>query len=195
MNAMSSTRCVVLAAAVGCALATTAGGDDKPPAANPLPQPDPVFSHVPMAIRPVFEKTFPNHRCIRLATRRVKGATVYYRATVFNPASMGASHQLVGGESVATPILYQLELDADGKVVEETLRPIDPAQLPKAVLAAYEKWNPKGVEGREHWWQTEVPREQARVYRVRIIVNAVTAYSASFAEDRTVLAADPAVVP
>jgi hypothetical protein len=119
-----------------------------------------------------------------------------YRATVFDPAAMSSFSQRVGGEHVTTPELYHLELDAGGKVLEETLRPVhDPGQLPKAVVAAYEKWNPKGVKGQELWWLTEVPRGEARVYRVRIIVNASKAYSASFTEDGSVLAADPAIVP
>jgi hypothetical protein len=62
-------------------------------------------------------------------------------------------------------------------------------------VAGYEKWNPKGVKGQELWWLTEVPRGEARVYRVRIIVNQIKAYAASFKEDGSVLAADPAVVP
>src|SRR5262249_8406231 len=147
------------------------------------------------AVRKVFEDTFPHHFCIRMVTRGKQDAEVY-RGTVFDPRSAGSSHQHVDSEHVATPILYQLEVDANGKVVEEMLRPIlDLTPLPKAVVAAYEKWNPKGVKGQELYWLTEVPREKARVYRVRIIVNAIKAYSASFAEDGTVLEAKPAVVP
>jgi hypothetical protein len=193
---MSITRREALTAAVGCGLTTTAaaGADDKPLAAKERPRPDPVYSNVPAAIRKVFEDTFPNYRCIRMAIRGEKDATVY-RATVFNPASGGAHTQHVGGEIVTTPILYHLELDAAGKVLEETPRFVDTGRLPKAVTAAYEKWNPKGVKGQELWWQTEVPRGKDRVYRVRIIVNAIKAYSASFKEDGSVLTADPAEVP
>jgi hypothetical protein len=194
---MAITRREALAAAVGCGLTTTAaaGADDKPPAAAERPRRDPVYMHVPEAIRAVFEDTFPNHRCIRLARRQEKGAPVY-RATVFDPASAGAETQRVGEESVTQPILYHLELSATGSVIEETPRPVfDLGRLPKAVLAGYEKWNPKGVQGQEFWWLTEVPRGEARVYRVRILVNAIKAYSASFKEDGSVLAADPAVVP
>ena len=80
--------------------------------------------------------------------------------------------------------------------LEETLREIEPTQLPKAVLAAYEKWNPNGVEGRSgHFWLTEVAMEQPRVYRIRIILSSVTAYGATFREDGTVVQADPAIIP
>jgi hypothetical protein len=158
------------------------------------PQYDPVYMQLPEAIRPVFEDTFPGYRCIRLVTRGEKDATVY-RGTVFDPAAMSSSHQRIGGETVTTPNLYHLELDANGKVLEETLHFVDRERLPKAVAAAYEKWNPKGVEGREFFWQTGVPRGKDRVYLVRIIENAIKGYSASFKEDGSVLAADPAVVP
>src|SRR5262249_46776332 len=124
-----------------------------------------------------------------------KGAMVY-RATVFNPASGGAETRQVGAENITQPILYHLELSESGKVLEETPRPVlDLKRLPKAVVAGYEKWNPKGGTGQEHRWTTEVPRGEARIYRVRIIESAIKAYSASFKEDGSVLTADPAVVP
>jgi hypothetical protein len=196
VNAMSITRREALAAAVGCGLMTTvtAGADDKPAAPEP-PKRDPIYSNVPDAIRKVFDDTFPNHRCIRMVTRGEKDATVY-RATVFNPADLSVITQLVDGGHIMTPPLYHLELDATGKVLEETRRPVlDLGQLPKAVVAAHEKWNAKGVKGMALMWSTQVPRGKDRVYGVFIIVNSVTGYSASFKADGTVLKADPAVVP
>src|SRR5262245_41308209 len=117
VNAMSITRREALAAAVGCGLTATtaAGADEKPPGATGRTRRDPVYMHLPDAIRAVFEDTFPNHRCIRLARRQEKGAAVY-RATVFDPASAGAQTQRVGEETVTQPILYHLELSAEGKV-------------------------------------------------------------------------------
>jgi len=191
---MPITRRDALVAALGLTTAT-AGADEKPVAAKEPPRREPLYSHLPEAARKVFEDTFPDHYCIRMVTRGKRDAEVY-RGTVFDPRSAGALQIHVDGEHVATPILYQLEVDANGKIVEETLHPIlDLARVPNAVVAAYEKWNPKGVKGQEFHWRTEVPREKARIYRVRIIVNAVKAYSASFAEDGTVLEANPAVVP
>jgi hypothetical protein len=193
---MPITRRDALAAAVVCGLTPSAvRAEDKPIVTIECPRRDPVYTNLPDAVRKVFEDTFPNHRCIRLATRG-RGDAAVYRATVFNPASSGSFHQLVGEESVSTPILYHLDLDARGTVREETLRPVlDLRRLPKAVRAAYEKWNPKGVEGAELHWMTEVPRGKTRVFRVRIIVNAIKAYAASFEEYGSVLAAEPAVVP
>jgi hypothetical protein len=193
---MSITRRAALAAALGCGLTTTPTGADEKPAAKGPPPRDPVLSlNLPPAIRKAFEDTFPNHRCIRLGTRGRDEAAVY-RGTFFDPANWSsATGGLVDGESVVTPPLYHLELDAAAKVLEETHRPIDPKQLPKAVQAAYEKWNPKGVTGQEHFWLTEVARGKARVYQVAIILSAVKAYRASFREDGTVVKADPAVVP
>src|SRR5262245_10488070 len=192
---MAVTRRDALAAAIGLTTAEVARAEEKVPAAKMALRVEPLYSHVPEAVRKVFEDTFPDHYCIRMVTRGRQDAAVY-RGTVFDPRSAASHHQHVDGEHVATPILHQLEVDGDGKVVEESLRPIlDLARVPKAVVAAYDKWNPKGVKGQEFYWLTEVPREKARVYRVRIILNAVKAYSATFAEDGSVLAADPAVVP
>jgi hypothetical protein len=192
---MSITRRQALAAGVGCTLATAAvGADDNPPAATERPRPDPVLSRVPGEVRAVCEDTFPGYRCLRVAEREEKGAKVF-RLTVFDPAGMGSESRLVNGEHVTELPLYHLELTADGKVLEETLHWIDPARWPKPVRASYRKWNPKGVKGQELHSLTELRRGEARVYHVRILVNQVTAYSASFQEDGSVLAADPAVVP
>jgi hypothetical protein len=150
--------------------------------------------HLPEEIRKVFEETFPDHRCIRLVIRGEKDATVY-RGTLFHPAAMSSTSKRVGEERIITPPLDHLELDASGKVLEETLHFVDSGRLPKAVTDAYEKWNPKGVTAREHWWMTEVPRGKDRVYRVRMIENAVKGYTALFKEDGTVVEADPAIVP
>src|SRR5687767_3895168 len=146
---MSIMRREVLAAAVFCGLASTALADEKPSAQSPAHR-DPVLSFVPSAARKVFEDTFPRYRCIRLVTQGEDEAAVY-RATFFDPANWsGASGGLIDGEHVVTPPLYHLELDAAGKVIEESQRPVKPEQLPKAVSAAYEKWNPKGVTAQEH---------------------------------------------
>jgi hypothetical protein len=191
---MSITRRNALAAVAGCGLTAVAGAADDKPAIE-APKYDPVYGGVPEAVRKVFEDTFPHHRCIRLVVRGQDDKAVY-RATLFDPADMWrASGRTVNGERIITPILDELELDARGKVLEEPLRLFAPTRLPKAVTAAFEKWNPKVVKGQEQIWQTEVARGKERVYRVRIILNAVKAYSASFQEDGTVVNADPAVVP
>jgi hypothetical protein len=192
---MSLTRREALTAAVGCGLMTTAVRADEKPAAD-TPRHDAVLSSVPDAARKVFEATFPGHRCIRMARRGLDQAAVY-RGTFFNPDIWSsASVRMVDGESVTTPPLFHLELDASGKVLEESPREVDPKQLPKAVWDAYQKWNPKGVEGRSgHFWQTQVERGKARVYWVTVHLSAVKGYGATFQEDGTVVKADPKVVP
>ena len=136
---MSITRRDALAAAIGLTATEVSRAEDKVPAAKTVPRVEPMYSHLPEAVRKVFEDTFPDHFCIRMVTRGKQAAAVY-RGTVFDPRSAASHHQHVDGEHVATQILYQLEVDADGKVVEETLRPVlDPARLPKAVAAAYER--------------------------------------------------------
>jgi hypothetical protein len=190
VRAMSVTRREALAAAIGGGL-TTAAAADEGPAAGPPRRHDPVYGHMPIALRKVFEGTFPNHRCIRLGIRG-EGDAAVYRGTVFDPANVSsASVRRVGDETVCTPPLFELEVDATGKVLEETPRWFDPAHLPKPVAAAYAKWNATGIAGMTVMWHTEVPRGKDRVYRVRIIVNAVKAYSATFREDGSVVSADP----
>jgi hypothetical protein len=178
-----------LVAAVVCGLTAAAGAGDAPAAKGP-PTRDPVYFDLPAAARKVFEDTFPNHRCIRLVTRG-EGKAAVYRGTVFDLTGQAAVSGVKRGEVVTTPVLYDLEVDAKGKVLEEQRRPIRPGQLPKAVAAAYEKWNPKGVRRLATDWSTEVPRGKDRVYHVYILVNQIKAYSASFKGDGTVLSADP----
>jgi len=193
---MSITRRDALAVAVGCGLATTATRAEEKPAARGQPRQDPVLSGLPPAVHNVFTDTFPNYRCIRLARRGQDKAAVY-RGTFFDAANWsGSAGGLVDGESIVTPPLYHLELDAAGKVLEETVRWIDPKQLPKAVQTAYTKWNPKGVEGRSgNYWWTEIPRGKSRVFRIEIVLSAVQAYRATFRQDGIVVEADPAVIP
>lgn len=192
---MSITRRNALVSVVGCGLTSIAAGAGERPAGQGSPPSDPVLSQLPPAVRKVFESTFPGHRCIRLVTRGRNEAAVY-RGTFFNPANWSSTTGgLVNGESVVTPPLFHLELDASASVLEETYRSVDPKQLPKPVQAAYRKWNPKGITSQEHYWLTEVARGQPRVYRVAIILSAVKAYRATFREDGSIVEADPVVVP
>lgn len=194
---MDISRRDALTAVMGCGLmTTTATADDDKPTAKEPPKRDPVVASVPAAVRKIFEETYPGYRCIRMG-RRGEGEKAVYRGTFYNLAEWSSTQvRHVDGESVITPPLYHLELDAAGKVIEETHRPIQPKQLPKAVQAAYEKWNPKGIEGRSgHFWLTEVPRGKTRVYHINILLNAVKAYRATFQEDGTVVKSDPTVLP
>jgi hypothetical protein len=183
-----------LVAAVVCGLTAAAAGADDPPPAKQPPMRDPVYLDLTAAARKVFEDTFPNHRCIRLVTRG-EGEAAVYRATVFDLTDQSAVHAIKANkEVVTTPVLYDLEVDAKGKVLEETRRPIAPGQVPKAVVAAYEKWNPK-IRRLATDWSTQVPRGKDRVYHVYVLVNQIEAYSASFKGDGTVLKADPTDKP
>ncbi|MFT3883241.1 MAG: hypothetical protein QM703_26760 [Gemmatales bacterium] len=190
---MSITRRNALVTFAGCGVtAAVAGVDDKP--GYDVSKRDPVYSSVPATVRQVFEETFPQHRCVRMVIHDRGKETAVYRGTVFNPADVwSTSVRLVNGESVVTPILDEMEVDAQGKVLEEPLRLFNPQRLPRAVVAAYQTWNPKRVKGQEQIWQTEVARGKDRIYRVKINVNAVKSYSATFKEDGTVLEANPPV--
>jgi len=186
---MPITRRDALAAAVGCGLTANAAAaaDDKPAAGGPVR--DTLLASIPNAPRKVVEDFFPNHFCVRLVTRGVRESAVY-RATLFHPGHQRTT-QFVGGEEISTPKMYEVELDARGKVLEETTHPIEPSRVPKVVAAAYDQWNPKGVQRMVTMWSTEVAVGKGRVYRAYILVSAVKAYAASFKEDGTVLAADP----
>ena len=189
---MPLSRRDALAAALGCGLTTTAtaAADDKPAAAEP-PKRDPMYSSLSAAARKVFEETFPSHRIIRLVVRG-DGEDAVYRGTVFSLTSttLTSGHDRATGESVTPPQLWHLEVDAKGKVLEELPHPIGPEKLPKAVAAAYDKWNPKDLKRMATMWHTEVPRGKDRIYRVQILVNAIRAHWAAFKEDGTVLTAD-----
>lgn len=189
---MSITRRGAMTAVMGCGLTATAKADQEPA----TPQRDPIVASLPAVVRKVFIDTFPHHRCIRMA-RRGQGDTAVYRGTFFQHTVWSSTEvRLVGEESVSTPPLFHLEVDAAGKVLEETLRMFEEKNLPQAVLAAYQKWNPKGVVGRSgHFWQTELPRGKTRIYRINILMSAVKAYRAAFSEDGTAVSASPAVIP
>jgi hypothetical protein len=188
---MSITRRDALVAVIGGGLTTAIARADEKPADKEPPKPDPMYSNLSAAARKVFEDTFPNHRIIRLVTRG-DGENAVYRGTVFNltDTTLTSGRDRVDGEFVTTPRLYYLEVDAKGKVLEELPRPIGPERVPKAVAAAYDKWNPKAVKRMATMWTTEVPRGKDRVYRVQVLVSAIKSYSASFKEDGTVLSAD-----
>jgi hypothetical protein len=188
---MLITRREALAAVaiVGGRATTVAGADEKPPATD-QPKVDPILSRgLPDAVRKAFVDALPGYWCVRLGIRGEKDATVY-RATVFHPGHGQTSH-VKDGESITTPRLYDIELDGRGKSLEETARPIVPDRLPQVVLAAYEKWNPKGVKRMATMWTTELPRGKERVYGVYILVNQIKGYAAFFKEDGTVVKADP----
>lgn len=182
-------RDALIAVVIGGGLATTKIRVDENSLTSDQPHDDPIFRGLPEAVRTAFEVALPGYWCIRLGTRGENDATVY-RATVFHPDD-GLRSNVVDGETVTTRRLYDMELDAQGKSLEETVRPIGPDQLPKAVLAAYEKWNPNWEIRLATMWSTELPRGKDRVYGVHILVNQIKSYKAFFKEDGTVVRADP----
>jgi len=190
---MSVTRRAALAALAGglTTMSATTADEKLPAAGEPLKQ-DPVLSHMPAATRKVFEETFPKHRIIRLV-QRGDGEDAVYRGTLFNLSSttLTSGHDRFAGELVTTPMLFYLEVDARGKFIEELPRPIEPTQAPKAVVDAYDKWNPKELRRLTTMWSTEIPRGKARVYHAHILVSQITSYRATFKEDGTVVRADP----
>jgi hypothetical protein len=202
-------RGALMAAAAGLTAATAglAGADDVPiPAVEPrkLPEIDPVLSHMPVKLVKLVTDTFPRHRGYRLGIRKEKEKdkegkekeVTVYRVRVFDPFSPSAQGKAEGDESVITPVVYELELTEGGKIVEELPHPVfDQNQLPQAVVDRYAKWNPRGVKGMAVKWYTELPKGKERVYRVRVLVNAITAYDAAFKPDGSVISAKPETIP
>lgn len=188
---MSLTRRDALAAALGGGLLTATAGADEKPAAAERPWADPVIAHVPLVIRPVFESTFPGHRCVRMAVRKGKPAPTY-RGTFFNPTDPTVhTKRDDDGDLVTQPILYHLEVASDLTIVEETPHPLHLKLVPAGVMAAYQKWDPHQIKAMARMWYTGVPRGKDRVYYVNILVNQIKAYGATFKEDGTVIKADP----
>jgi hypothetical protein len=189
-SAVSVNRRNALAAVVPGGLTATAIRADEQPPADVQPEADPILSQgLPDAVRRAFTDALPGYWCVRLAVRG-EGDGAVYRATVFHP-SRGQTSNVIGEEAVTTPRFYDVELDARGESLEETVRPTTPDHVPQAVLAAYEKWNPKSLKRMATMWSTEVPRGKDRVYRVYILVNQNKRYRAFFKDDGTVVEADP----
>jgi hypothetical protein len=194
---MFITRFEALAVAFSCSLMTAAiCADDKPDPATARPRPDVVLNNagIPKEVRAVCEENFSGYQCLRVAEREEKGTKVF-RMTFFAPADTRTQHRTENGEQVTKLPLYDLEMTASGKVLEETYHWIDPKRLPKAVQASYEKWNPKGARGMAVISLTDVPKGEGRRFHVRIIMNQIKAYYASFKEDGSIISAEPAVVP
>ena len=191
---MSLNRRTAMAAVAGSCVMTNLAGAESPMVH--VVQPDPVRRHVPEAVELIFEAVFPSnqYRCVRMA--RPLNAPEMFRGRFFSLSDSRVRNGKKGEEFVSEPIFYEMEVAADGKVVEETLHPVlDSNDLPKPVQAAYGKWNPKGVKGMHVQWSTGVPRGQERVYSVAIVINQLTGHGARFKEDGTLVYADPAVVP
>jgi len=191
---MSLNRRAAMAAVAGSCVMTNLAGAESPTVH--VVQPDPVRSDAPDAIKLIFEAVFPSqrYRCVRMA--RPLNAPEMFRGRFFSLSDSRARSGKEGEEFVSEPIFYEMEVAADGKVVEETLHPVlDWNELPNPVQAAYGRWNPKGVKGMRVQWSTGVPRGQERVYSVAIVINQLTGHGARFKEDGTLVHADPAVVP
>jgi len=191
---MSLNRRAAMAAVAGSCVMTNLAGAESP--TGHVVQPDPVRKHAPEAIELIFEAAFPSqrYRCVRMA--RPLNAPEMFRGRFFSLSDSKVRSGQEGKDFVSEPIFYEMEVAADGKVIEETLHPVlDWDELPKPVQTAYGRWNPKGVKGMFVRWYTGVPRGKERVYMVQILIDQLTLHGATFEEDGTLVHADPAVVP
>ena len=156
---------------------------------------DPVLRFAPKAVQNVCAERFPAHRVLRVVERQVGGAPVVYRITVFSIADTGVFTKTTGDDTVSELLLHQLELMADGKVIEESRHAVPEYRVPKAVLDGYRRWNPDGVKGMGVFWTAGQEKGKERMFSASVILSAVKAYSASFRTNGSVVAAEPARVP
>ena len=190
---MCLNRRAAMAAVAGSCMMTNLAGAEAPTVQ--VVQPDPVRRLAPEAVERTFEAAFPSqrYRCVRMA--HPLNAAETFRGRFFSLSDSKVRNGQEEKEFVSEPIFYEMEVAADGKVIEETLHPVlDGDELPKPVQAAYGRWNPKGVKGMFVRWYTGVPRGKERVYMVQILIDQLTLHDATFKGDGTVVAADPAVV-
>src|SRR5262245_41183457 len=104
------------------------------------PKGDPILSGFPEKIRKVCKETFPDARVLKVTERETRDGPLY-RFTLFYPDDTTVHHRSVGGETVRQLLTYDLELTADGKVLEESRHSVRESQVPKVVLASYHQWN------------------------------------------------------
>ena len=191
---MTINRRHALTAVVGGLACTAAARADDKPAAKvedrfpTLPR-DSLLAALPPAALKVVEHWFPNHWCVRLVTHH-RANPKWYQATLFMPRGQ-RSINWIDGDEIAVPPMYQVSVNAEGMVLEESNHAIERDLVPEVVTAAAEKWNPTGVKGMATTWATEVAAGKERIYRVAIVVSQVKFYAASFQPDGTVIKADP----
>ena len=87
--------------------------------------------------------------------------------------------------------MYDISVNAEGKVLEVSNHAINRDLAPKGVIAAYEKWNSKGLKGMVTEWTTEVGSGKGRVYRVTVLMSQVKFYAASINEVTCPLKTEP----
>ena len=93
----------------------------------------------------------------------------------------------VGDDWIAELPQYQLELDANGQIIEEQTHDISEAAVPKEVLAGYNKWNSNGVQGMWMPWGVGQARNEKRVFWIMVVLNQVKEFHAAFREDRSLI--------
>jgi hypothetical protein len=151
------------------------------------PRNDEILALQPVPIRKACQDTCPDsfYRILRIVEHQ-KQKPFTYTVTFIN-VGPGTAWRKAGDDWIAELPQYQLELDASGGVIEEQAHCISPSVVPKAVLAGYQKWNPKGLTGMTVAWGVGQPRNKKRVFRAMIVFNQVDASGAAFLEDGTLI--------
>jgi hypothetical protein len=148
---------------------------------------DPILFSQPPPIRKACQDICPDtfYQILRIAEhQKVKPYT--YTVTFFNTNGM-IQCQKFGDDWISELPLWQLELAADGTVIEEGRHLISELAVPRAVMAGFKKWNPKGLKGMIVSWGVERKRNQKREFVASIVFNQVDGTGAIFLEDGTLV--------
>jgi hypothetical protein len=148
---------------------------------------DDILALQPPFVRNACQETCPDtcYRILRIVEHQ-KDKPSTYTVTFFNTGP-GTAWRKAGDDWIAELPQYNLELGADGRVLEEQAHDISAAALPKAVSDGFRKWNPSGAKGMWVRWGVAKAKNEKRTFMVMIVFNQVDATHAAFLEDGSLI--------
>ncbi len=151
------------------------------------PRNDEILASQPAPIQKACQDTCPDsfYRILRIVEHQ-KQKPFTYTVTFMN-VGPGTALRKVGDDWIAELPQYQLELDANGQIIEEQTHDISEAAVPKAVLTGYDKWNSNGVQGMWMRWGVGQARNEKRVFWIMVVLNQVKEFHAAFREDGSLI--------
>lgn len=148
---------------------------------------DAILVSQPPPIRKACQDICPDkfYQILRIAEHQ-KSKPYTYRVTFINTNGM-IQCQKLGDDWINELPQWQLELAANGTVITEERHLISQEAVPKAVMAGFRKWNPKGLTGMIVAWGVWQKKNQKREFVASIVFNQVSATAAIFLEDGTLV--------
>jgi hypothetical protein len=159
------------------------------------PRHEEIMTLQPMPIQKACQEICPDayYRIFRIVEhQKVKPFT--YTVTFFS-VGPGTRWRKVGDDWVAELPQFDVELAADGHIIEEGAHDISGSAVPKAVLAGYRKWNPKGLTGMWVRWGVMQPKNEKRTFMVMVVFNQVDEAHAAFLEDGSLVKEKSSATP